>query len=110
MYVLYQLDSSSIRMHVKTEGVHFCGERNWEIEKFSKTFLALFNCLSCTCNTYFIDYNLKKLSKFPGSPVVKTECFHCWDPGSIPGQRTKILPATQSGQKLKVFKLKKIFK
>ena len=29
VYVLYQLESGSIRMHVKTEGVHFLGERNW---------------------------------------------------------------------------------
>ena len=45
MYVLYQLESGSIRMHVKTEGVHFLGERKWEIEKILKTFLELFNCL-----------------------------------------------------------------
>ena len=88
------------------KGYTFGGQRNWEIEKFFKTFLVLFNCLSCTCNTYFIDYNFKKLRKFPGSPVVKTERFHCWDLGSIPGQRNKILTAEQYGQKLKYFKLK----
>ena len=31
--------------------------------------------------------------EFPGSPVVRTQSFHCWGPGSIPGQGTKILPA-----------------
>ena len=28
--------------------------------------------------------------EFPGGPVVRTQCFHCGDPGSIPGQGTKI--------------------
>ena len=37
--------------------------------------------------------------KFPGSPVVRIQCFHCWGPGSIPGQGTKILQAAQLGQK-----------
>ena len=27
--------------------------------------------------------------EFPGSPVVRTLCFHCWDPASIPGWGTK---------------------
>ena len=30
-------------------------------------------------------------AEFPGGPVVRTPCFDCWDPGSIPGQGTKIL-------------------
>ena len=29
-------------------------------------------------------------AEFPGGPVVRTPCFDCWDPGSIPGQGTKI--------------------
>ena len=24
--------------------------------------------------------------EFPGGPVVKTQCFHCQGPGSIPGR------------------------
>ena len=28
--------------------------------------------------------------EFPGIPVVRTRCFHCWGPGSIPGGGTKI--------------------
>ena len=28
--------------------------------------------------------------EFLGSPVVKTWCLHCWGPGSVPGQGTKI--------------------
>ena len=24
--------------------------------------------------------------EFPGGPVVRTRCFHCWVPGLIPGQ------------------------
>ena len=36
---------------------------------------------------------------FPRGPVVKTLHFHCRGTGSIPGQGTKILHATQCGQK-----------
>ena len=32
---------------------------------------------------------------FPGGPVVRTLWSHCWGPGSIPGQRTKIPQAPQ---------------
>ena len=32
--------------------------------------------------------------EFPGGPVVRTQPFHCRDPGSIPGWGTKILQAT----------------
>ena len=39
--------------------------------------------------------------EFPGSPVVKTRCFHCQGPGSIAGRGTKIPQATQHGQKEK---------
>ena len=38
----------------------------------------------------------------PGSPVVRTQCFHCWGPGLIPGQGTKILQATWHSQKKKI--------
>ena len=43
-------------------------------------------------------YNLKKkffnnCLEFPDGPVVKTLLFHCGGPGSVPGQRTKILQA-----------------
>ena len=37
----------------------------------------------------------RKSQDFPGGPVVKTLSFHCWGPGFIPGQRTKILQASQ---------------
>ena len=37
--------------------------------------------------------------KFPDGPVVRTLCFHCRDPGSIPGWGTKILQAALYGQK-----------
>ena len=36
--------------------------------------------------------------EFHGSPVVRTQHFHCWDPGSIPGRGTKILQAMWPGQ------------
>ena len=35
------------------------------------------------------DQALKEIPKFPGDPVVRTQCFHCQGPGSIPGQGTK---------------------
>ena len=34
---------------------------------------------------------LKKHGNFPGSSVVRTQCFHCQGPGSISGWGTKIL-------------------
>ena len=37
--------------------------------------------------------------EFPGSPVVRTRCFHCRGLGSIPGWGTKIPQAAQHGQK-----------
>ena len=37
--------------------------------------------------------------EFPGGPVVRTRCFHCPGPGSIPGQETEIPQATWRGQK-----------
>ena len=36
---------------------------------------------------------LEVLREFPEGPVVRTWCFHCRGPGSIPGQGTKILRA-----------------
>ena len=36
--------------------------------------------------------------EFPGGPVARTWCFHCWGPGSIPGWGTKILQAVWLGQ------------
>ena len=39
--------------------------------------------------------------EFPGGPVVKTLCFHCWGLGSIPGGGTKILQAERLSQKNK---------
>ena len=41
----------------------------------------------------------RDLREFPGSPVVRTQCFHCRDPGSIPGRETKIPQAVLCGQK-----------
>ena len=42
---------------------------------------------------------LKNLTvwEFPGDPMVRTQRFHCCGPGSIPGQGTKILQASQHG-------------
>ena len=41
------------------------------------------------------------LREFPGGPVVRTWCFHCQDPGLIPGQGTKIQQASWCGEKTK---------
>ena len=37
--------------------------------------------------------------EYPGCPVVRFPSFHCFGLGSIPGSGTKILQATQCGQK-----------
>ena len=37
--------------------------------------------------------------EFPGGPRVGTEGFHCWGPGSLPGQGTEVLQATRHSQK-----------
>ena len=37
--------------------------------------------------------------KFPGGPVVRTLCFHCWGLRFSPCQETKILQAVQHDQK-----------
>ena len=41
------------------------------------------------------------VGEFPGDPVIRTPCFHCPGPGSIPGLGTKILQVMQYGQKNK---------
>ena len=37
--------------------------------------------------------------EFPGCPAVRTPCFHCWDVGSVPEEKAKILQAAQCGPK-----------
>ena len=39
--------------------------------------------------------------EFPGGPVVRTWCFHCHGPGSIPSGGNKIWQAVQHGKKKK---------
>ena len=39
--------------------------------------------------------------EFPGGPVVRTQCFHCWGLGSIPGWQTKIPQAMLCREKKK---------
>ena len=63
--------------------------------------LETFNSIPCH------DYRAKSLLKsvireFPGSPVVRTQHFHCWGPGSIPSLEAKILEAAWGGQKKKI--------
>ena len=41
------------------------------------------------------------LGNFPGRLVVRTWRFYFWGPGSIPGQRTKILQSMRCDQKKK---------
>ena len=50
---------------------------------------------------YFEMHQKCKMEEFPGDPVARTQHFYCNDPGSIPGQRTKIPQATQCGKKKK---------
>ena len=41
------------------------------------------------------------LWKYLSSSVVRAQHSHCWSPGSIPGQETKIPQAVQLSQKIK---------
>ena len=36
--------------------------------------------------------------EFPGGPVVRTQCFHCQSPGSIPGRGLKTSQAMWHSQ------------
>ena len=45
------------------------------------------------------------MTEFPGFPVVRTMCFHCQGPSSVPGQGTKIPQAVQYSQKKKKCKI-----
>ena len=38
------------------------------------------------------------MGEFPGGPGVRTQCSHCYGPGSIPGCGTKILQAVQHSE------------
>ena len=51
----------------------------------------------------FIIHSFKNIhcGEFPGDPMVRTWRFHCWDPGSVPGWRTKILHVVWCSQKKK---------
>ena len=44
---------------------------------------------------------IRKGQDFPGGRVVRTLCFHCRGPGSVPGWGTKILEAAQPKKKEK---------
>ena len=44
----------------------------------------------------------RKLREFPVSPVVRIQCFHCDDLGSIPCGGSKILQAVLQGPKIKI--------
>ena len=48
----------------------------------------------------FILSQFKSHQEFPGGSVVRTRSFHCWGPGSIPGQGSKIPHGMQPGQKI----------
>ena len=50
---------------------------------------------------YFEMHQKCKMEEFPGDLVARIQHFYCNDPGSIPGQRTKIPKATQWGKKKK---------
>ena len=60
--------------------------------------MSLFNVKSFFTKNY-------KSREFPGGPVVKTQRFHCQDPGSIPSRGTNIPQAMQCSQIKKKKKL-----
>ena len=41
--------------------------------------------------------NKRSSREFPGSLVIRIQCFNCHGPGSIPGQETDILQDVQYG-------------
>ena len=71
--------------------------------RISDTFYFRLNKTSFSWLQACISYFFKKIQawEFPGSPVVRTCCFHCGGLGSIPGQGTKIPQATRHGQGIK---------
>ena len=72
--------------HVKTweKGIHI----------FHYPWLVSFSVLSALSSRIILPkQQISKIitGKYPGGPVVRTQCFHCWGLGSIPGEGTKIL-------------------
>ena len=57
--------------------------------------------------SYHSILQIRRPREFPGGPVVRTPCFFCQAPGSIPGQGTETLQARQHGQKKKKNKTQK---
>ena len=58
--------------------------------------------LSWECKSGLTEEN--RWTELPCSPVLRTQHFHCWDPGSIPGQ---VLQATWHSQKMEKGKIRK---
>ena len=56
-------------------------------------YLELIEFLGCV---KFFFYQIWEILEFPGGPVFRTLWFHCWGPGLILGQGTKILWAVQA--------------
>ena len=91
-------------------GVVFAGVPGQGVEEISfsladsKELIIFCSCLNKVGSKRFktpVHRNHSKsfFREFPGSPVVRIQCFHCWGPGSSPGRGTKITQALRCGQK-----------
>ena len=65
----------------------FSKEWVWVVAGFYFTFLYCFNFVN---NNHVLLLLQRTFNEFPGSPVVRTWCFHCRGMGSIPGLGTEI--------------------
>ena len=61
-------------------------------------------CICYTIKKLQIFFNKRLKWEFLGSPVIRTQSFHCQDPSSISGWGTKIPQAAQFSQKKKSLK------
>lgn len=47
--------------------------------------------------------------EFPGCPVIRIWCFHCWGPSSMPGQGTEIPQEAQTAKNKNLIDLYRYF-
>ena len=82
--------------------IYECKKKSFHLKTLKYLcFLNLFLTLSTHFQSNITNLIKKTNAKFPGSPVVRTQCFHCWGPGSIPGWGTKIPEAVLHAAKKK---------
>ena len=58
----------------------------WNFFMGMPTYILLGERICNFSKMIYVKKRLKVFGEFPGSPVVRTQCFHCRGPGLIPGQ------------------------